>query len=478
MIKLTRPLLATIILLSVITLLNALIANHVGLSVDEAHYALYGTHLAWSYYDHPPLVGWLQALIIPFSHSDFALRLWPMLFNIGSALVLYRLSITLFPREKPWFGFFCVTLMQGAIIINLLSISFLPQTALIFFGLLTLLFLYNAVNKEKLRDFILLGLSMGLAALSEYTAVFLVIGSGLYIITTKPQLLFNRKLYITATLTFILILPILVWNYQHDWISFSYQKNHVLSNNHWAGKLFLLSQLTQVFLYGFVLCIFGALAICTKPCYWQLNAVRLLVLFTLPCLLFFAYSSGYTFTLPHWTALAWLAVIPLAVRYGYHHWRSTWMKIIVYFSAIYSLILILLIHLCAWQAWFNLPLDKQPLRDLYGWSQAATVANSLHSPILFVSNWTLASRLAWYSQQPVQILGAEGNTQFTLWYGRPQENTSGIVVMPYGSSAIDLVGSHAGQFKHCQLIEKLPIYNHKNLVNSFDFYYCTDYQTK
>jgi len=29
-------------------------------SVDEAHYALYAQHLAWSYFDHPPLVGWIQ----------------------------------------------------------------------------------------------------------------------------------------------------------------------------------------------------------------------------------------------------------------------------------------------------------------------------------------------------------------------------------------------------------------------------------
>ena len=32
----------------------------VGLSVDEAHYALYAAHPALSYFDHPPLVGWVQ----------------------------------------------------------------------------------------------------------------------------------------------------------------------------------------------------------------------------------------------------------------------------------------------------------------------------------------------------------------------------------------------------------------------------------
>ena len=35
-----------------------------GLSGDEAHYALYGANLALSYYDHPPLVGWIQAPLV------------------------------------------------------------------------------------------------------------------------------------------------------------------------------------------------------------------------------------------------------------------------------------------------------------------------------------------------------------------------------------------------------------------------------
>ena len=40
--------------------LHLALALAVNLSVDEAHYALYASHLDWSYFDHPPLVGWLQ----------------------------------------------------------------------------------------------------------------------------------------------------------------------------------------------------------------------------------------------------------------------------------------------------------------------------------------------------------------------------------------------------------------------------------
>ena len=66
------------------TLLHLLVAGRFELSGDEAHYALYAYHLDWSYFDHPPLVGWLLAIVLPFSDSEFALRLWPISLSILS----------------------------------------------------------------------------------------------------------------------------------------------------------------------------------------------------------------------------------------------------------------------------------------------------------------------------------------------------------------------------------------------------------
>ncbi|OUS41423.1 hypothetical protein A9R00_00990, partial [Oleispira antarctica] len=38
-------------------------------SADEAHYALYGKLLDWSYFDHPPMVGWLQSISLLWGES-------------------------------------------------------------------------------------------------------------------------------------------------------------------------------------------------------------------------------------------------------------------------------------------------------------------------------------------------------------------------------------------------------------------------
>ena len=47
-------------LLGFVFFVHACVGAAVGLSVDEAHYLLYALHPALSYFDHPPLVGWVQ----------------------------------------------------------------------------------------------------------------------------------------------------------------------------------------------------------------------------------------------------------------------------------------------------------------------------------------------------------------------------------------------------------------------------------
>ena len=42
--------------------LNLLQSIFTEIQEDEAYYALYGEHLAWGYFDHPPMVGLLTFL--------------------------------------------------------------------------------------------------------------------------------------------------------------------------------------------------------------------------------------------------------------------------------------------------------------------------------------------------------------------------------------------------------------------------------
>ena len=64
--------------LAALVLLHLAVGASLGLSVDEAHYLLYALHPALSYFDHPPMVGWLQWPMVSLGAPVWLLRLLPL----------------------------------------------------------------------------------------------------------------------------------------------------------------------------------------------------------------------------------------------------------------------------------------------------------------------------------------------------------------------------------------------------------------
>ena len=478
------PLKALFLLLGIITLFNILLASQLGLSVDEANYALYGNHLALSYYDHPPMVGWLQSLIIPFSRSNLAMRIWPLLFNIGTSLVLYRLTRRLFPSKSGWLAFIAVAMVQSALMLHLLSLALIPQVPFLFFSLLTLLYLYDAISCPKLGNFILLGLFLGLAALSEYTAILLVVVIVLTVLTSKPKLIFNYKIYGTAIIALALCSPVIIWNAQHHFIGFHYQSNHVIDSSGWSARNFVISQIGQLLAYSPIIYLFGFIAAYQGYRHWSLLSYRLLTISFCSVMLFFAYNSGHTVTLPHWTALAWIGMSPLIANLIVSRWGKRWIKITTLSSLGYSLILILFVHSYPIFWWPSFPLGKNPMQDLYGWNTAAMTAKKLLKAQfpegrahIFVPNWTLSSRIAWYGNIAVQLTPHHAVSQTSLWYGQPKTGSQGILLVPYGSDQPKSQSFKAGSFRNCTKIKTLNMVSKHQLVNQFYYYRCDGYIT-
>ena len=49
----------TLALLGILLVLRAVMAGLLPLTADEAYYWLWSQHLAWGYFDHPPMIAWL-----------------------------------------------------------------------------------------------------------------------------------------------------------------------------------------------------------------------------------------------------------------------------------------------------------------------------------------------------------------------------------------------------------------------------------
>lgn len=470
---------ATLLLIVISTLLHLLVAGRVELSGDEAHYALYGANLDWSYFDHPPLVGWLNALVLFFSQSDFALRILPILMFAGVSLVIYRLAIELFPETNPWIGFVSVAILQSGFLFHIIALAMIPETPLLLFSLLAVHFLWKAVKDNQLKYWIYLGLCFGLAGLSKYTAITLVVTALLFVhVSHRWEVARSPGPWLALIISFLLITPVLYWNATHDWMSFSYQLGHGFHKPEWSITRFIITQAAQFAVYSPGIYILGLWALIAGFRQWHHPGIKLILVFTLPIFLLFNWGGGYEESLPHWTSLAWAGLSPLTARWLMTNWRRVWVKIATWLSGGYSLVLILLLHSLLFYPWLDLPEDKNILRDLYGWREATAKARSLgeemaktpgDKPVIMVNNWSLASRLAWYSYPEPLIVSDKRVDQFDLWYGGPENISRGIMVIP---SYFKHKQTMKTKFHSCNHIDNLAVKHHGHTQVTYYFYEC------
>jgi 4-amino-4-deoxy-L-arabinose transferase-like glycosyltransferase len=200
------------------------LAGHLELMFDEAYYALWAKHLAWCYLDHPPMVAlWIRLSTWLFGDNAFGVRALGAVTATAGAAFVYVLSLrVLGDRARAAFAalLYCAMLLisAGAIIMT-------PDTPLLFFWAIALYALARLYDGGGAGWWLLLGLAMGLALQSKYTA--LLLGAGIPCATILvPRLRFwwrHPAPYLAGILAFAIFLPVIAWNYQHDWASFAKQ---------------------------------------------------------------------------------------------------------------------------------------------------------------------------------------------------------------------------------------------------------------
>jgi 4-amino-4-deoxy-L-arabinose transferase-like glycosyltransferase len=476
------------------------------LSVDEAHYVMYAAIPAWSYFDHPPLVGWIQWPLVALDAPDGIIRLIPQLLWLAACLLARALAFNLYDRQharlsqagvaREAVGLWAVGLVLLAPVMHVLAVGLLPDSLLMVLILLLMQVtlrltetdphsngLNNRTDRSAWSRWLALGLLLGLAGLSKYTAVLpalavivaLLAGRGFRVLLTPGP-------WLALVVALLLISPVLFWNAQHEWISFVYQLKHG-SGGAWHARRLAAFAGIQLVAYGPLL-VFGAYlatreVIQSKQ--WQL--APLLLFFFIPFLVTGLMSGGGG-SLPHWTAPAWLAMTPFAALALAQRWASGRRALLLAFMRAQAVICLVAFTALFFVGIPGLSADhplirKNPLADLWGWDEAGLKARELarthHLPSLSVSNWTLGSRLAWYARPlPVHVLDTRFD-QFDLWFGQIPPDTDSLFVN-WSQVKLDLP-TKAGEFKECRLIDTFEAKRFGRQVSRFDFYHCRQWGT-
>ena len=509
-------------------LLHLVLAAAFHLSPDEAHYALYASRLDWSYFDHPPLVGWVQWPALALGGADLVLRVVPWVCWCAAVWGLFRLCEALYPAPpaaaapsaadvspaaapSPAGGVAVLALGLWLLspLPHLLGLALVPDSLLMALTCPIMLLTWRLGRPgadTPWSNWLALGLCLGLAGLAKYTAVLLGLGSLLALLRAHGLRLFGRiGPWLAAVSAGVMVSPVLIWNAQHGWISFAYQLHHASGSQQWLAWRVLLYGLVQALCYGLLPAVGlwvawrssgpGAALGVPRPVVPRLTPLGLCLCFGLPPLLLYGVLSGRGSTLPHWSVSAWLALLPAAAAGLAKLWFSNrprnrrlvqglavWQ--VLGCTAMVGLLLMAGPGTETGEQALSRPGEmlasapRNPVADLYGWDKAAAQARQLAQAqrvtSLAVMNWSLASRLAWYARpMPVRVVNRHFD-QFDLWFGSLQPGDTVLLVDWSMMSFAPPVGLN--QFSRCELLAQQPVMHWGRQIAHFNFLLCQQWR--
>ncbi len=202
---------------------------------DEAYYALYGEHLAWGYFDHPPMVGLMTFLSSICLSGTLGVRFFTIVASSLSLYVMWLLitNVKVFrqaqravstkvpepvegPSCKHVFLFFVLTC--SIVMFNIYGFVTTPDASLILFSALFLLVYQRYLENKSWKNALLMGLFMALMVYSKYHA-FLLLG---LIVLSNLKLLKDGKFWVACLLALALLTPHILWQVNNDFPSLKY----------------------------------------------------------------------------------------------------------------------------------------------------------------------------------------------------------------------------------------------------------------
>ena len=483
----------TAICICVAALIHFALGFSIEFSVDEAHYALYAQHLAWSYFDHPPLVGWIQWPLVTLTSSEGLIRLVPELLWAISCLLVYQVTLEIHHfiqgRNSGYLtsalpsanscGLMAVLAIIAAPMPHVLAIGLLPDTLLtpLSLGLMLMALRWLTQDRFTIGDWLVTGLLLGLAGLSKYTAIFTALALLLVLICTRRKPWLGKAgFWLAILLALLLIGPVLYWNWVNDWISFRYQIAHG-SGGEWLWRRLGAFLGLQIIVFGPLL-IMGSY-IFLKDCMHatKLSLLSLLGFFFIPFIIFTSLSGGGS--LPHWTTPAWFCLAPFAGIGLAKAWSAQHKTVIRVLFIFQIAICILGFGFVLSGGISSVSIKSNPIADLYGWKiagqKAAQLSQANKADGIAVQNWTLGSRAAWYAKPiPVFVLD-ERKDQFDLWFGQLPLGANILLMNWSGMSFTPPVASNSA-FERCEALESLEIQRFGQVLSKFDFSLCSNWQ--
>jgi membrane-associated phospholipid phosphatase len=238
----------------------------IDLEKDEAYQWLWSKHLALSYYSKPPGIALIQFVSTSFfGDTGLGVRFFSPLF----AAILSVMALRFFVREAGARLAFCLLLVvTAAPLLGVGTILMTIDPPLVLCWTWALIAGWRAVQPDGLtRDWLVVGLAMGLGFLCKYTAICQIVCWTIFFALSPRARLHLRKPgpWLALLVFSFCTLPVMIWNAQHGWITVTHVAGDAGMRSEWKPTLryfwdFVVSEgllLNPIFFVGAIWAMFG-----------------------------------------------------------------------------------------------------------------------------------------------------------------------------------------------------------------------------
>ena len=290
---------------------NLVQAGFTELANDEAYYHMFAERLAWGYFDHPPVTALLVWAGERLFGGELGVRFF---FTVLQPLYLWILWRLVRPADADRRDAALFTVVSAStLMLQLYGFIAVPDGPLMFTTALFLL-TFKWFSENRRRAWLWMGIAMALMAYSKYHGALVV----LFALAANPRQLLRPALYSSGAVALLLLVPHLVWQYEHDWASFAY---------HLSGR-------NSVFRPGYVVEFLANVLVVFNPFFvplyvqaWrkvkpQTPVGRALKLLPVAFIVFFMLSSLRGYVQPQWVIVSCFGLVCVLFAYARRHPRT------------------------------------------------------------------------------------------------------------------------------------------------------------
>jgi 4-amino-4-deoxy-L-arabinose transferase-like glycosyltransferase len=314
--------------------LAVLFASPIQLHPDEAQYWVWSRTLDWGYFSKPPMIAWMIRLTTDLGgQTEPWVRLSSVFMHAAAGLLLFDVGRRLFGPRAGLLAFAVYSLMPGVQLSAGVASTDAPLTAFLCAALWAYVRLVQSPGARLgLAWGGLTGLSVGLAFLSKYAAVYFLAGLVFHaLIDENARRAWRPRALAAAAAAFVTVLaPNLAWNARNGFVTIG----HTAQNADWQATSFFHPGELAAFVAGqagvfgplpFLALLAGTgLAIRRRRTgQWPQTAEALLLCLTLPALAAVSLQALLSRANANW-AFAAYGPASVLVAAWLVRWRARW----------------------------------------------------------------------------------------------------------------------------------------------------------